>query len=247
MSARTSRQSARIVRTRIRHVRIAPLRHEFRYRSYSWLVDLDDMPAPPRWLRPFADFRAADHLGDPAATLRRNVEDYLAEHDIDLRGGRVLMLTNARVLGYVFNPLTLYWCRDDTGAPVCVIAEVHNTYGGRHRYLLRPDDSGRAHTDKQFYVSPFNDVSGDYRMRVPEPDDRLRVSIVLSDGDPIFAAAMTGRCHPATPATILRATLTAPLAPLVVSARIRWQGVRLWARRLPVAPRPTPALQEPSR
>ncbi|WP_232541508.1 DUF1365 domain-containing protein [Nocardia bovistercoris] len=223
------------------------MRHEFRYRSYSWLVDLDAMPALPWWLRPFARFEAADHLGDPTASLRRNVDDYLAEHGIDLRGGRVLMLANARVLGYVFNPLSLYWCRDASGTPTCVIAEVHNTYGSRHRYLLRPGDAGRAHTDKAFYVSPFNEVSGAYRMRVPEPDDRLRVSIVLSDGGPVFAAAMTGRCRPATVPTILRAILAAPLAPLVVSARIRKQGVRLWLRGLSVVPRPAPSLQEPTR
>ncbi|MET7769637.1 DUF1365 domain-containing protein [Nocardia sp. NPDC005366] len=236
--------NARIIRTRIHHSRLTPLRHEFHYRSYSWLVDLDDMPQLPRWLRPFAEFRAADHLGDPDTPLRRNVEDYLAEHGVDLRGGRVLMLANARVLGYVFNPLTLYWCRDDTGAPVCVIAEVHNTYGGRHRYLLHTDDNGRARTAKQFYVSPFNAVSGEYRMLLPEPDDELRVSIVLEDGAPIFAAAMTGRCRSATLPTILRAMIAVPLAPLLVSARIRWQGARLWARRLPVVPRPSDSPQE---
>ncbi|WP_216909643.1 DUF1365 domain-containing protein [Nocardia noduli] len=239
--------NARIVRTRIHHARMAPLRHEFRYRSYSWLVDLDDMPRLPGWLRPFADFRAADHLGDPGLSLRRNVDDYLAEHGIGLRGGRVLMLANARVLGHVFNPLTLYWCRDETDTPVCVIAEVHNTYGGRHRYLLRPDENGRARTEKQFYVSPFNEVSGEYRMRVPEPDDELRVSIVLEYGAPIFAASMTGRCRTATLPTILRAIIAVPLAPLLVSARIRWQGVRLWARRLPVVARPSVSPQEPLR
>ncbi|WP_433722454.1 DUF1365 domain-containing protein [Nocardia sp. CA-129566] len=239
--------TAQIVRTRIRHVRLTPVRHEFRYRSYGWLVDLDDLPRLPHWLRPFAGFRAADHLGDPRRTLRENVEVYLAAHDIDLRGGTVRMLANARVLGYVFNPLTLFWCRDRTGAPVCVIAEVHNTYGQRHCYLVRPDERGNARTGKRFYVSPFNPVRGEYQMRVPEPDDRLNVSIVFTDGRPIFAAAMTGRCHPATRSTILRAILAMPLAPLAVSALIRWQGIRLWARRLPVIQRPAPPIEEPSR
>ncbi|MEU7139945.1 DUF1365 domain-containing protein [Nocardia sp. NPDC046473] len=235
---------AQIVRTRIHHVRRAPLHHEFSYRSYSWLVDLDDMPRLPRWLRPLAGFRAADHLGDPQRTLRENVDGYLAEHGIDLRGGRVLMLANARVLGYVFNPLTLFWCRDSTGDLVCVIAEVHNTYGERHCYLIRPDDHGVATTEKRFYVSPFNEVSGEYRMRLPEPTDRLRVSITLTDHQPIFAASMTGRCHSATVRTILRATVAVPLAPLVVSALIRRHGVILWARGLPLVPRPVKHFEE---
>ncbi|MFR9751283.1 DUF1365 domain-containing protein [Nocardia sp. 004] len=245
--------TAQLVHTRIRHVRLTPVRHEFRYRSYGWLVDLDDLPRLPRWLRPLAGFSATDHLGDRDRdrdrdrTLRENVDAFLAEHGIDLRGGSVRMLTNARVFGYVFNPLTLFWCRDNAGEPVCVIAEVHNTYGERHCYLVRPDRHGSANTAKQLFVSPFNPVRGEYRLRVPEPDHLVRVSIVLTDEHPVFAATMTGRCHPATPMTILRAALTSPLAPLVVSARIRWQGIRLWARGLSVHPRPSSLLEEPSR
>lgn len=247
MNRPSTTTTAQVVRTRIRHVRLAPLRHEFGYRSYSWLVDLDDMPRLPRWLRPLAGFRAADHLGDPHRTLRENVDGYLAEHGIDLRGGRVLMLANARVFGYVFNPLTLFWCRDRAGTLVCVIAEVHNTYGERHCYLVRPDEHGVATTPKRFYVSPFNEVRGEYRMRLPEPTDRLRVSITLTDDQPIFAASMTGRCQSATVRTILRATVAVPLAPLVVSALIRRHGVHLWARGLPLVPRPARHFEESSR
>ncbi|MFG1791390.1 DUF1365 domain-containing protein [Nocardia sp. NPDC049149] len=239
--------SAQIVRTRIHHVRRSPLHHEFRYRSYSWLVDLDDLPRLPRWLRPLAGFHAADHLGDPARTLRANIDDYLGEHGIDLAGGRVTMLANARVLGYVFNPLSLFWCHDRAGALVCVLAEVHNTYRQRHCYLVRPDRHGRASTDKQFYVSPFNEVRGEYRLRVPEPTDRLRVSVALHDDQPIFAASMTGRCQPATVRTILRATVAVPLAPLVVSALIRRHGVHLLARGLRPVPRPVEHFEESSR
>ncbi|NLG55057.1 MAG: DUF1365 domain-containing protein [Rhodococcus sp.] len=230
----------KIVRTRINHVRRTPIRHEFTYRSYSWLVDLDELPKL-RWpLSVFARFRAADHVGDPSLPLRENVDAYLASEGVDLRGGSVRMLTNARVLGYVFNPLTLYWCHDDADQLACVIAEVHNTYGGRHRYLLRPDLGGSAVVAKSLYVSPFNDVSGSYFLRVPEPKEQLAVSIALrtADGATTFTAAMTGPVRTAGTSTVLRALVSAPLAPLVVSARIRWQGLRLWARGLPIHPRP---------
>lgn len=229
----------RIVRTRIRHVRRTPIWHEFTYRSYSWLVDLDELPVLPRPLRPFARFRSADHLGAPDRRLRDNVDAYLVGHGIRLHGGRVLMLTNARVLGFVFNPLTLYWCHDRAGALVCVVAEVHNTYGGRHRYLVRTDPRGNGTVAKGFYVSPFNAVSGQYRLHVPEPDLRLSVAVDLRDpaGDTVFSAYMAGLVHPAGTAVVLRALVAVPMAPLLVALRIRWQGIRIWARGLPLAAR----------
>lgn len=233
-------RSSRIVRTRIRHVRRWPIHHEFSYRSYSWLVDLDELPRLPLPLRPFAQFKSADHAGPPQGGLRSNIDMYLAEHGISLRGGRVLMLTNARVLGYVFNPLTVYWCHDRDGSLVCVVAEVHNTYGGRYRYLVRPDPHGNAVVAKDFYVSPFNAVTGEYRLHVPEPDRQLRVAVHLSDpaGSTVFTATMTGRVHAADTATVARALVAVPLAPLLVALRIRWQGMRLWARGLPLVDRP---------
>ncbi len=168
--------TARLYEVDIRHVRAEPVRHDVRHRSYQWYVDLDDLPHLPRGLGWLARFEARDHLGDATRTLRANVDDFLAEHGIELRGGRITMLTNARSAGYVFNPLSLFWCHDPSGALVCVIAEVHNTYGQRHRYLLRPDDAARADTDKQFYVSPFYPVDGSYRMSLPEPDDALALN-----------------------------------------------------------------------
>ncbi|MVU77577.1 DUF1365 family protein [Nocardia sp. ET3-3] len=229
---------ARLVHTVIRHTRLEPVRHAFRYRSYSWLVDLDELPAPPWWLRPFADFRTRDHLGDPHATLRGNVEAYLADHDIDLRGGKILMLGNARVLGYVFDPLTVFWCHDATGALRCVVAEVHNTYGQRHRYLIPAAVTAVA--DKQFYVSPFNPVAGRYRLRLPAPAERLRLAIELEgpDGRVMFCASVSGRVVAAKPLTVVRAACAHPLETWRITVRIRWQGLRLWARGLPVVPRP---------
>ena len=150
---------------------------------------------PPRAaaaLRPLAGFTAADHLGDPDGTLRGNVERYLATQDIDLDGGRITMLASARVFGHVFNPLSLFWCHDAAGELRCVVAEVHNTYGERHCYLLETDDAGRATVPKAFYVSPFNDVDGQYRMKLPEPAERLAVSIVLErEGQKPFVATWT--------------------------------------------------------
>jgi hypothetical protein len=232
--------SAALYECVVRHTRTEPVRNDFTYRTYQWLVDIDDVPRLPWPLRLLADFRAADHFGDRDASIRRNVDAFLAERGVDLHGGRVLMLANARVLGYVFNPLTLFWCHDRDGDLACVIAEVHNTYGQRHAYLLATDEHGRAAAAKAFYVSPFYAVEGGvYCMRLPEPDERLAVSIRLDlPGRAPFVAGLRGRRRPGTPANLMRASLRYPLATLAVSARIRWQGVRLYLRGVPVVPRP---------
>jgi DUF1365 family protein len=223
----------------LRHVRTAPLRHAFTYRTYLWLVDLDRLPRLSALARPLAGFVARDHLGDPSLTIRANVDALLAERGIDLAGGRVIMLAHARVFGYVFNPLTLYWCHFPDGSLACVVAEVHNTYGGRHCYLLEVDERARAHTDKKLYVSPFNPVDGSYHMHLPVPDDKLSVTISLHRaGQPPFVASLRGERRPLTTGALLRAALRHPLSTLAVSARIRRHGVHLFMRGLPVQPRP---------
>jgi DUF1365 family protein len=234
-----------IYRTSIAHVRRTPLHNAFTYRSYSWYVDVDRLPTVPRFLRPLAGFSAADHLGDPAGTLRGNMERFLSTRGIALDGGRITMLASARVFGQVFNPLSLFWCHDAAGELRCVVAEVHNTYGERHCYLLETDDAGRASVPKAFYVSPFNDVEGQYRMKLPEPGERLAVSVVLErEGHKPFIATMDGDRREATVPNILAAALAVPLAPLRVVGQIHWQGIKLWARRLPVIKRPHHPSQE---
>ncbi|HEY3748649.1 MAG TPA: DUF1365 domain-containing protein, partial [Pseudonocardiaceae bacterium] len=188
----------------VTHVRRQAPRHSFDHRIYLWLVDIDHLPDLPRWLRPFAGFRAEDHIGSAERSIRENVDAWLATQDIDLHGGQVLMLANARVLGYVFNPITVYWCHQPDGSLECVVAEVHNTYGEQHRYLLRPDDAGRAETAKEFYVSPFYPVDGSYRMRVPEPGAELSITITLHRPDERpFTATVRGVRRPATRRALL--------------------------------------------
>lgn len=222
----------------VSHRRLERLDYGFTHRLYLWLVDLDDLPRLPLLLRPLARFRAADHVGDPSLSIRANLEDFLGGHGIDLAGGRVLMLTHARVLGYVFNPITLYWCHGADGGLRCVVAEVHNTYGGRHRYLLDVDEQGRAAVEKAFYVSPFFTVDGGYRMRVPEPAASLDVSVALRrDRRTAFVATLRGTRRAADARGVLRAALRHPWVTLHASAAIRRHGIALWRRGVPVVPR----------
>ncbi|WP_026315920.1 DUF1365 domain-containing protein [Actinokineospora enzanensis] len=230
--------SAALYHARVRHIRHERIKTRFEHSVYMWLVDLDDLPRLPRWLRPFARFAARDHLGDPALSIKDNLTRWLAGQGIEVRG-QVLMLTNARVLGYVFNPLTVFWVHDATGALDCVVAEVHNTYGERHCYLLRTDEAGRDSVDKEFYVSPFLAMGGHYLMRLPRPNERLALTITLrQNGTTPFTASMVGTRAPATTAAVARAVMRKPLMPHRVTASIRAHGIALWLRRIPVVPRP---------
>ena len=153
----------------VSHTRRTPLRHGFTHHQFQWLVDVDQLPALARPVRWLARFDAADHLDGArlGGGIRGDVDRFLARRGVHLdRADRVLMLAHARALGHVFDPLTVFWCLTPDDELRAVVLEVHNTYGERHAYLLDVDATGRAHTDKAFYVSPFNDVSGRYDVRL---------------------------------------------------------------------------------
>lgn len=224
-----------IYRTTVRHHREEPVRHGFDQRSVSWLVDLDDLPS----YGPLARFEPRDHLGPQGGSVRERFDAFLEGEGVDLDGGRVLMLASPRVLGYCFNPLTLFWGFDPAGDLRAVVLEVHNTYGERHPYLVATDERGRGRTDKAFYVSPFNDVDGHYTVHVPVPDERLSLNVTLHrDGRAPFTASVRGHGVPATTAQVLRTSLRHPLEPLAVRARIQWHGITLLVRGLRIRPRP---------
>ncbi|MFF6883756.1 DUF1365 domain-containing protein [Streptomyces sp. NPDC012421] len=229
----------------ITHVRRTPLHHALRHRTYLWCVDLGQLPVLPRPLRPLARFDARDHFSGTARSIRSGLDSFLAGHGIDLEGGQVVMLAHARVFGYVFNPLSVFWCHDSSGALVCVVAEVHNTYGQRHCYLLRTDDAGRAEVDKEFYVSPFFAVEGRYRMRLPLPDERLGLTVQLEhEGGRAFTAVVRGIRRPASVAALLSAAVRRPWSTAAVWAGIRCHGIHLLLCGLPVQPRPRPTPQK---
>jgi hypothetical protein len=230
----------------VTHQRPGPVRHDFRHRVYQWLVDLDSLPRQPWYLRAFAHFSSADHLGDASLPIKANIENYLALNDIRLGDrGRVLMLANARVLGHVFDPLSVFWCYDSARTLVCVVAEVHNTYGERHAYLLRPDEAGVSVTDKELYVSPFFDVSGTYGLKFTLTPDRVSATVILRRQDALaLSATFRGRPEPATHRALARRLIRQPLMTQRVSALIRVHGIWLWLRRLPIHPRPHHIRQE---
>ena len=236
-----------IVVGRVHHTRFRPLRHSFTHRHTQWLVDLDAVPVLPRTLRPVATLRAEDHLaGNPGfPALKANVLRVLEREGVPTGpGDRVVMLAHARVLGHVFDPMSAFWVFDPAGDLRAVLVEVHNTYGGRHAYVLSLDDSGRADLEKTFYVSPFNDVEGEYAIRLTMTPDTVGVAIRLRVHDePLVTATVTGTPRTATPSVVARTSVRYPLMPQRVTGLIRLHGIWLWLRRLPVRPRPANDLE----
>ena len=226
-----------IVAGTVAHRRRDPLGHAFRVRHDMWLVDADRLPNLGGWRRVLGEIRPADHLA--GGGLRRDLDVLLAQRGIALDGGdRIVMLANPRSFGNVFDPLSVYWIRRGETV-IAVVLEVNNTYGGRHPYVLVPDPHGRAEVDKQFYVSPFHDVSGRYVVRAEASAEGVVVSVALDRPHARrFSASVHGPVHPLTPRAALLSALRRPLPGWRVPALIRAHGIWLWARGLPIRPRP---------
>lgn len=227
---------------RVMHARLRPFRHRFNYRVASMLVDLDELPALGRLWPLFGverggifSFRAADHGPRDGRPLRPWITAELAKVGLDC--GRVRLLCFPRILGYVFNPLTIWFCEDAGGRIVAMLYEVKNTFGQQHCYLLpvapgrNPGAAIEQACAKGFYVSPFIAMQADYRFRVAEPGDRLSVVIRQSDADGEFlVATQTGRRVPFAAAGLLRVLFGYPMMTLKVMAAIHWEALRIWRK-----------------
>ncbi len=225
-----------LVRGSVRHQRRRPFNHRLHFRTYQWLFDVDAVPS--RGV--IADFPTRDHFGGAATSLRGAVATFASSQGEQIADtDRVLMLSSGRAFGQAFDPLTVFWCIDEQTAVRWAVLEIHNTYGDRHAHLLRPDVDGRARVEKEFYVSPFFEVTGEYLVALKLSADRVSVSIQLLQGDEhMFSASFSGRPVPATAMNLVRAVARTPLVALQTMLRIRMHGIWLWVRRLPVLPRP---------
>jgi DUF1365 family protein len=252
-------QPAYVVDATVSHRRRRPFDYAFEHRTTAWLVDAADPEAAfPRWLRPVLGIRNRDHLQPGEAPLLAKVRATISEHSCGWTAARVQMLSNARTVGHVFDPLTTYFCFDADGFLEGILAEVHNTYGGRHVYCLTATGAEsqplaiKTVVEKSFHVSPFFTVEGRYDIKARLSASSVSVAITLTQDDvKVFTGSVHGALRPATQAAVVRAWLRDPLASQRVSALIRWHGIRLWLRRLPVVPRstvpePAPPVPEPA-
>jgi DUF1365 family protein len=233
--------TSHLVEGTVRHRRARPfvyaLRHDVSYLALD-LDELDEVTAGSRVLRRnrrgILELRDTDHLVPPAGDLRDAFLDYLGDQGEDPTGWRITLVTNPRVAGYVFNPASFWLCRDAHGVLRIVVVEVHNTFGERHLYMLRPR-AGRsdfvAGMDKQFYVSPFLETRGGYTVRVRDEPDRLRITINHeADGELQLHASLDLARRPLTDRNLVRMLLRYPLATQKTILMIHWHALRLWLR-----------------
>ena len=239
---------------RVMHKRLRPFVHRFAYRVFSLWLDIDAVGDLSRRLRLFShnrfnvfSFFDKDHGPRDGRPLRAYVESTLDGAGIDLDGGRIHLLCFPRVLGYVFNPLSIYFCRHADGRLRAILYEVTNTFGDRHSYLL-PVDGGRDSAEpitqaceKVLYVSPFIDMESRYRFRVKEPGERLSILIrqAVPEGEQLLAT-LTGKRAPLRDRDLARAFVTHPLMTVKVMGAIHWQALWLWLKGATFHRRPAP-------
>lgn len=221
----------KLVRGKVLHQRRTPFVHGLKFTNYLWLVDLN---SKQNKLLP------KDHFGGEAPTMLDAVKFFAQSNGEEvLPTDKVLALASARTNGYVFNPLSVYWCIDPTGRTRWAILEIHNTYGDRHAHLIKPDEKGNATLKKEFYVSPFFTVDGDYKARAFIDEKNIVVSVNLYQNNAlVFSASFTGEQLEASIKNRSLAYIRTPFSTLQAMARIRAHGIWLWIRRLPVIPRP---------
>jgi DUF1365 family protein len=222
------------------HARLEPVRNVFSYPVCFFALELDELPALDcqlrlfGWNRPnFVTLRDRDHI---------DIGAYLAEHGRE--PDRIVLVTNLRVLGYVFNPVSFYYCYREAELD-CIVAEVSNTFGERLPYLLstdnQVDDSGRLsfQHDKRLHVSPFFSLDQGYRWWFTEPGDEMHVRIdVAENGSRPFYATLQGRRRELTDASLARALVRYPLMPQRVISLIHLQAARLWLKGVPFIHKP---------
>jgi DUF1365 family protein len=235
---------------KIMHARMRPVHHRFTYRVMSLLIDLDRLDEADRRSRLFGVNRAApfsfhesDHGERNGSPLSGYVRRLAEERGLALSGGRILLLCYPRVFGYVFNPISIYFCYGSCGNLALLIYEVRNTFGELHSYVLPVEDAAaggaiRQCQAKEFYVSPFMDMQTRYRFSIAPPSEQVKVRILQTDAQgALFAAAFSGRRSPLTGRSLLVTLVTLPFLTLKVVAAIHWEASRLWLKGVPYVPR----------
>jgi DUF1365 family protein len=234
---------AKLCLGQVMHRRLRPAVHAFVYPVFYVQLPLRDLDSAQCALfslerRNLLSFHNRDHGPRDGSPLLPWIEKLLAEHGLP-NDGEIVLQTFPRVLGFVFNPVSFWYCHDRAGRLIAILAEVNNTFGGTHSYLLHRQgevltEGEELRADKLFHVSPFNEVEGGYRFRfqLERAVQRCRIDYDDAEGE-LLLTSISGKPQPWSAAALLKAFLRMPFLTLGVIARIHWQALRLWRKGVP--------------
>jgi DUF1365 family protein len=238
----------------VRHTRLRPSRHAFAYPTWFLMLPMRHMAlsgggALPLNRRAWVSFYDQDH-GDGRGPAQGGalawLDELLQAHGIEDAHGEVWLHTYARVLGYVFKPVSFWYCHRADNSLAAIVAEVNNTFGERHCYVLPAPRYGEdLSAEKVFYVSPFCEVLGRYSFRFMRTDDAQGPRTVVridhhDEHGPLINTSVSGRLQPLTAGGLRRALWSHPMHSLGVIGRIHWQALQLWLKRVPLVTKPSP-------
>ncbi len=250
---------------RVMHARSRPAKHRFSYRVFSMLLDIDRLDALDRISRLFSvgrfnlfSFRSRDHGARDGSSLRAHITGLLSDAGLD-EPGTIKLLCYPRILGYVFNPLSVYYCYDAAGGLTALVYQVHNTFGDAHSYVApvaAEEKSGRIirqSRDKNLHVSPFVGMAASYQFTLDDPAERMAVHIREADEDgPFLLAAFDGEARAFSTRNLALAFVRYPLMTVKIIGAIHFEALRLWLKGVPYFARPqavptTTSIEGPSK
>ncbi len=245
---------SKIYEGKITHARTKPVKHKFSFPIYTFVLDLDELKFLDKEVRFFGYNRGSvftlydsDYLGSERGSIKRKLKNWLIKFGHEEKYSTVKMITTLRVFKHTFNPVIFYYCLDSEDNVVYHVAEVHNTFGEGHLYILQDGDKSKIGTEylvpKEFHVSPFNKVEGDYNFHFSELRTKLDVRINVSkEKENFFYSRISGKCQPITKFNLIKLILKYPIRTLLIIPKILAEAGKLYyAKNLKIIDKPDPS------
>lgn len=231
--------------TNVMHHRLSPKEHKFNYRFFSFYLDLDEIDALARRSLLLSrnrfnlfSFYDKDHLEIGQGNIKTSITRYLTDNGIESEGGRIMLLGYLRILGYVFNPVSFYFCFDKEDRPLCVVCEIGNTFGELKPFLIRNDKLAKTQFKdeqvKHYYISPFNKLDDrlEFKLEVPGETLNIRINTKRKNGR-VLLTSMQGAKKPLNTTTLLKYALLIPFETIKVIVLIHWHALILFLKKIP--------------